>query len=301
MFVGSNDQESTLFGAANELNVPFAKTSYPNSSFAYCGDNRFHYLEWGNRKAQPIVLLHGLGQQSHSWDLVSLSLSDHYRIIALDARGHGDTDWPKDSDYSTESHVGDLVCLVNHLRLTDLIIVGHSMGGKTAYIYASEHPLTTKGLVIVDTGPESDNEGIRRIRNFMSQPDEFNSFEEFATHVQSYTGRPLHMVRGSLKHSVRQTPRGTWTWKYDKLIRSPNFNSKNWSSHRLWKTLLKITCPTLVIRGENSDIFTNATYQNMISYMPMATGKLVKDAGHLVQGDNPSGFLTALRSFLNDL
>jgi len=180
MFVGYDDQESTLFGAANALNVPFSRNIHPKSYFVCCNNNRFHYLEWGDQQKQPIVLLHGLGQQSHSWDLVSLSLSDRYRVIALDARGHGDTDWPKDSDYSPESHIRDLVCLVNHLSLTDLIIVGHSMGGKTAYIYASEQPDNTKGLVIVDTGPESDTNGIRRIRHFMSQPDEFRSFEEFA-------------------------------------------------------------------------------------------------------------------------
>ncbi|SVA18921.1 uncharacterized protein METZ01_LOCUS71775 [marine metagenome] len=301
MFIGSNCQESTLFRAAYELNVPFPKNIYPKSSFTYCGNRRFHYLEWGDQQNQPIVLLHGLGQQSHSWDLISLSLSDQYRVIAIDARGHGDTDWPEDSDYSPQSHVRDLVCLVNHLRLTDLIIIGHSMGGKTAYIYASEHPNSTKGLTIVDTGPESDTEGVRRIRHFISQPDKFSSFEEFAKHVQSYTGRPLHMVKGSLRHSVRQTQTGTWTWKYDKVIRNPNFYSEDWSSCRLWKALLQITCPTLVIRGENSDIFPNTTYQKMISSMPGATGKLVKNAGHLVQGDNPSGFLEALRPFLDSL
>ena len=175
------------------------------------------------------------------------------------------------------------------------------MGGKTAYIYASQHPHTTKGLVIVDTGPESDTEGLRRISHFISQPDEFSSFEEFAKHVQSYTGRPLHMVKGSLKHSVRQTLTGTWTWKYDKAIRIPSFYSKDWSSCQLWKALLQITCPTLVIRAENSDIFPNTTYQKMISSMRAATGKLVKNAGHLIQGDNPSGFLQALRPFIDSL
>ena len=301
MFIESNCRESTLFQAAYDLNVPFSKNIYPKSSFTYCGNSRFHYLEWGDQQNQPIVLLHGLGQQSHSWDLVSLSLSDQYRVIALDARGHGNTDWPKDSDYSPQSHVRDLVCLVNHLSLTDLIIVGHSMGGKTAYIYASENPNTTKGLTIVDTGPESDTEGVRRIHHFISQPDEFSSFEEFAKHVQSYTGRPLHMVKGSLRHSVHQTQTGKWTWKYDKVIRNPNFYSEDWSSYRLWKALLQITCPTLIIRGGNSDIFPDTTYQKMISSMPDATGKLIKNAGHLVQGDNPSGFLEALRPFLDSL
>ena len=292
----------SLYDAARAAGVNFRQDWVPENKSLVANGLKFHYMEWGNPSNPTMLFLHGFAQQCHSWDFVALAFADRYHIIALDQRGHGDSDWAPDGDYSPETQQKDIEAFVDTLAISQFILMGLSMGGRNSFTYSANNPSQVTALIIVDAGPENVRAGTQNIRNFVEQEDELDSIDAFVERVIKYNPRrnPIQ-IRGSIVNNLKELPNGKWTWKYDKLIRSPNFNSKNWPSHRLWKTLLKITCPTLVIRGENSDIFTNATYQNMISYMPMATGKLVKDAGHLVQGDNPSGFLTALRSFLNDL
>ena len=147
-----------------------------------------NYLDWGNPGAQTILFLHGALQQGHSWDFVALPLATDYHCIALDARGHGDSQWASDGDYSLEAHQGDLEGLMDALGLDQFILVGHSMGGRNSYVYTSRHPEKVKALVIVDTGPQTDPAGQRRIQQFRELPDELDSFPEFADRVQQYTG-----------------------------------------------------------------------------------------------------------------
>ena len=92
----------------------------------------FHYLEWGQPGNPLIVMLHGGSQQAHSWDFVSLPLSEDYHIIALDQRGHGDSDWAADGDYTVEAHQGDIDGFVAALGLSNFHLIGHSMAGATA-------------------------------------------------------------------------------------------------------------------------------------------------------------------------
>ena len=101
-----------LYKAARRLNVPYSQEAQPKDRQVNVGRLKFHYLEWGNEGKPPILLLHGIAQQAHSWDLISLALSDRYRVVALDARGHGDTQWPPDGDYSLEAHQRDLDAFV---------------------------------------------------------------------------------------------------------------------------------------------------------------------------------------------
>ena len=175
---------------------------HPFSKKVVSNGLEFHYLEWGNNNCETILLLHGIGQQSHTWDFISLALASKYRVIALDARGHGDSEWAPNGDYSMEAYQQDLYCFVDAIRLDKFILMGHSMGGKTAYIFASRSPAKVKTLVIVDTGPTNNSRSANRISTFMRLPDVLDSYEEFVSRVALYTGRPHDMVRGSLKHSL---------------------------------------------------------------------------------------------------
>ena len=291
----------SLHQAAQRFNVPFSREAIPRSQEVVAGDLRLHYLEWGNENGQTLVMLHGIAQQAHSWDFTSLALADRYRIIALDARGHGNSQWPTDGDYSLEAHQKDLDAFSEALGLSDFILVGHSMGGRNGYVFTHRRPELVKALVIVDTGPQGATLGRGRIRRFMTLPDEMDSYEEFAHRVQEYTKRPMWLVHGSLEHSIRRLPNGKWTWKYDKAIRSPSFNSPSWPEEKLWKCLEGIGCPTLVVRGDRSDVLSQETYEKMLSLIPKAQGGVVPDAGHLVPGDNARGFIGVLESFLEAL
>lgn len=295
------DQAVSLSEAARRLNIPYSKDVQPKVRHVGVGSLRFQYLEWGDEDKPSVLLLHGIAQQSHSWDLISLSLSNRYHVIALDARGHGETQWPPDGDYSIEAHQRDLDGFVKAIGLDRFIIIGHSMGGRNAYVYTSQHPIRVKALIIVDTGLDSARLGQQRIRRFVNLPDELASFEQFVQRVQEYTGRPSWMVKGGLNHSIRQLPNGTWTWKYDRLIRHPDFSPPTWPSEELRACLRAIDCPTLLVRGADSDVMSPETFEQTLELLPNSRGAVVPNAGHLVPGDNPSEFLKALELFLKSL
>lgn len=291
----------SLHQAARQKGVPFTLENEPADRQLRVNGMNFHYLEWGTAGQPLILMLHGGSQQAHSWDFVSLPLSEHYHILALDQRGHGDSDWADGGDYSIEAHQSDIDGFVAALGLRDFHLIGHSMGGRNSYIWASRHPGMLRSLVIVDTGPVAQARGRNRIQNFRELPDELDSFEEFAARVQEYTGRSREQTLGALQYSIRQRADGKWSWKYDKLLRTPGRQSPAWSEEQLWAAVSKIDCPTLVVRGGNSDIFAAATMAEMARVIPHCATVTVPDAGHLVAGDNPSDFLAAVRGFLDGL
>ena len=287
----------TLHQAARQKGVQFSQENEPADGNVQAKGMNFHYLEWGQPGNPLIVMLHGGSQQAHSWDFVSLALSEEYHIIAMDQRGHGDSDWAADGDYTVEAHQGDIDGFVAALGLSGFHLVGHSMGGRNSYVWASRNPGVLKSLVIVDTGPVAQSRGRNRIQNFRELPDELDSFEEFADRVQEYTGRSREQTLGALKYSIRQRTDGKWSWKYDKLLRTPGHQGPVWSSEQLWEAVGKITCPTLVVRGGDSDIFADETMRQMQQVIPTCDTVTVPNAGHLVAGDNPVDFLAAVRAF----
>jgi pimeloyl-ACP methyl ester carboxylesterase len=288
----------TLHEAARQKGVPFTQENQPIDKYVQISDMNFHYLAWGNPADPIILMLHGGSQQAHSWDFVSLPLSEHYHVLALDQRGHGDSDWAADGDYSIEAHQRDIDGFVETLGLDGFHLIGHSMGGRNSYVWASRHPGKLKSLVIVDTGPEAQPRGRNRIQSFRELPDELDTFEEFASRVQEYTGRSREQTLGALKYSIRQRSDGKWTWKYDKLLRTPGQRAPQWAPERLWEAVARITCPTLVVRGGDSDIFAEETMRKMQEVIPDCAIVTVPRAGHLVAGDNPADFLVAVHELL---
>ncbi len=291
----------TLYEAARRFHVPFQSEARPRNRDVEAGGLRFHYLEWGSPDRPTLLMLHGICQQCHSWDFISLALAHQHHVIALDARGHGDSQWPSDADYSLDAHQRDLDAVTDALGLRDFVVVGHSMGGRNGYVFASRRPELLRGLVIVDTGPGQVAAGSRRIRNFISLPDRLNSYDEFVARVMDYTGRPAWLVHGSLQHTIRETADGKWTWKYDAAIRSPDFRPESWPSEKLWQCLESLRCPTLVVRGANTDVLSEEVFKRMQEVIPNCQSATVEKAGHLVPGDNPRGFLEVLTPFLTSL
>ena len=167
---GGGGHALTLHQAARELGIPFAQEYEPTDRNVKVNGMDFHYLEWGDSSSPTILMLHGVSQQAHSWDFVSLALSDKFHIVALDQRGHGDSDWSTDGDYSLEAQQGDIDGFVKAMSLDRFTLMGHSMGGRNSYVWASRHPGTLESLVIVDTGPEGMRQGGDRIRQFQQLP-----------------------------------------------------------------------------------------------------------------------------------
>ena len=288
----------SLHEAARRMGVPFVEENEPADRFVDANGLRFHCLEWGNPANPTVLMLHGVSQQAHSWDFISLPLSPDYHVLALDQRGHGDSDWAPDGDYTLDAMVDDLDAVVSALGLDGKFhLMGHSMGGRNSFVWASRHPGALKSLTIVDTGPETASRGRQRIRNFQELPDNLDTLEEFADRIQEYTGRTREQVLGALKYSIRQGADGKWTWKYDRVIRQGG-RRDNFEPEQLWECWRRIDCPTLVTRGDRSDIFADETLQRMGREIADCTTVTVSNAGHLVQGDNPPEFLAAARAHL---
>lgn len=296
--MASHSMGLSLHDAARQMGVSFTAENEPVDRTVKVNGLNLHYLEWGDAGKPTIVMLHGIQQQSHSWDFISLPLSVDYHILAVDQRGHGDSDWSPDGDYSTDAYVGDVSALVSTLGLKDFHLIGHSMGGRNSLAWASQSQGMLKSLTIVDTGPETQRRGSDRIQRFRELPDELDTLEEFAQRVMEYTGRTREQTLGALKYSIRQREDGKWTWKYDKVIRVRGFRPPAWTSDQLWAGWRKIDCPALVVRGERSDIFADEIMQRMAQEHHDCTTVTVSNAGHLVQGDNPPEFLTAVKGLL---
>ena len=299
--MASHSMGLTLYEAARNMGVPFTEENEPVDRTVQANGMNFHYLEWGDSSKPTVVMLHGVSQQAHSWDFISLALSPDYHILAVDQRGHGDTDWAGDGTYTLDSMQDDIDGLIGALDLTDFNLMGHSMGGRNSFIWASRHPETLRSLTIVDTGPETQRRGQDRIRNFRELPNNLDSFQEFADRVKEYTGRTEEQVLGALKYSIRQMSDGKWAWKWDPATRNRtrSGDDPNWGTEKLWECVEAVDCPSLVVRGSRSDIFAEETLARMGQVMTDCTTETIKDAGHLVQGDNPVDFLAAARGILS--
>ena len=297
-------QGLSLHDAARAAGVTFTNEAVPQDRFVTANGLRFHYLEWGEPGKPDMLLLHGFAQTCHSWDFVALSLCDRFRVIALDQRGHGDSEWAADGDYSPETQQEDLHAIVESIGLEDFVLMGLSMGGRNSFTYAANHPEKIRALVVVDSAPETERAGTSRIRRFASQDDELDSVDAFVERVMAYNHRrDPQQVRGSIMHNLKQLPSGKWTWKYDRRLRSPdrNMGRDPQTAQRLWGYVESLRCPTLVVRGGESDVLAMDTASSMHERIPNGRLTTVEKAGHLVPGDNPSGFEKAVLEFLGKL
>ena len=297
-------QGLSLHDAARAMGVRFANDNTPQDKFVDANGLRFHYLEWGNPDNPPMLLLHGFAQTCHSWDFVALGFSDDYHVIVLDQRGHGDSDWAPDGDYSPETQQRDISAVVDALGLEGFVLMGLSMGGRNSFTYAANNPDNVKALVIVDAAPQNMTQGTSNIRNFVQQDDELESVDAFVDRVLQFNPRrDRQQVRGSILHNLKELPNGNWTWKYDRALRRPGrrMGSDPETEQRLWGYIRSLQCPTLLVRGGASDIVALDTADMMHQVIPNSRLATIEGAGHLVMGDSPSGFQNAVTEFIASL
>jgi esterase len=262
----------------------------------------FHYVEWGNAAAPPLLCLHGITQTAHSWDEVAADLANDYRVLSLDQRGHGDSDWAPDGDYTRQTQAADIDAITDALGLRQFILAGMSMGGINAITFTARHPEKVRALIIVDVSPEIQTRGVENIRHFIQAPDELDSFEAFVERAHQFNPRrSLDNIRSRLSHNLKQLPNGKWTWKYDKALRSGERGFQASALLNLWDDVRAIRCPTLVIKGGESDILSAESATKLQAAIPGSRLAVVPGAGHSVMGDNPVAFVAAAREFLREI
>jgi len=249
----------------------------------------------------PVVFLHGGGLNAHTWDIVCLALREDHRCYALDLRGHGDSEWSPALDYTLGAHLRDLEAFADHLGAARFFLAGQSLGGIIGIGYASRHPRRLAGLVAVDSGPFAGSQaGIDRLAAFTLDPREFASLDEAVTRALAFNPRrDPRLLRYSLQHNMRRLPDGRWTWKRDQRHLSRQRLAALVAQIRaLAPQARAIACPTLIVRGADSDLFSADQAAAFAALLRDGTVVTVPDSGHNVQGDNPAGLLAAIRPFL---
>ena len=296
-----------MFRTALEIaGLPPNAATLPDDHQMIVGAMRLHYLDWGG-SGTPILFLHGGGLTAHTWDCVAAMLRDRFRCVALDQRGHGDSEWSPVIDYRIASHVGDIEGFIDAMRLERPILVGQSMGGLNSIAYAIRHSEKMRAMVIVDVAPEISAPGADRIRDFSSTP-ELDSPEAFLERAVKFNPiRNPAVLRRSLYYNLRETPAGKWTFKHDQRRRTDDaMRSFTEDRMRLASEVSKIKCPTLVVRGALSDVLTDESAEKFARSLPNGRWVRIEKSGHNVQGDNPArlprcdaNVFPRSRSFLN--
>jgi pimeloyl-ACP methyl ester carboxylesterase len=252
---------------------------------------RFHYLERGMPGAPPVLMLHGAAQTAHSFDEVAPALARTHHVVCLDQRGHGDSDWaPR---YRRQDFADDIEALLDHLGWHSPSLVAMSLGGLNAMAFAAARPGRVRALVVVDVVPSIAPEGRDAIGQQLSV-HEFASFDDAVAMAHAFNPRrTIENIRERLGHAMRPFPDGRWRYKFD-----PGIADGAADMERLWSDVRRIHCPTLLVRGAESPILTDANAARFVATLAGSRLAVVAGAGHSVMGDNPAGFLAAVGPFL---
>lgn len=256
---------------------------------------RLNYLDWGG-SGDPVVFLHGGALTAHTWDLICIGLRDAYRCIALDLRGHGDSEWA--DDYRVEIAAADVAALVATLGAARCHVVGMSLGGNIGAHFAGAHAAKVASLTLVDVGPEIDFGATRSLRNFVDEAQDVSNLETIlaaALLFNPQADRDKLVYR--LQHSTQRTEAGRYRWKIDRR-RPLDYDHILARLAELPALAKLIACPVLIARGGRSRIFSDDAAARCAALFTRGEWTRIEDAGHNVQEDNPRALLEELKRFL---
>jgi non-heme chloroperoxidase len=255
---------------------------------------------WGDPDGPLVILQHGGGQTRHAWKNTGRRLGDlGYHTLAIDARGHGDSDWAPDGSYSQNAMVEDLRRLIAALGGKRPALVGASMGGGVSLVAVGEDRVDATALVLVDIAPGIEAAGAAKIQAFMSQrPEGFESLEEVADVISSYQPhRPRPRNLDGLAKNVRIGGDGRYYWHWDPAYRAARRDLEK-RRIRLEECARNLRLPTLLVRGEFSDVLTEEGARRFLSLCPHAEYVNVSGAAHMVAGDRNDTFARSVIGFL---
>lgn len=262
--------------------------------------------QWGDSDTgRDVLLLHGGGQTRHSWGRAAQEIAAHgWRTTTIDLRGHGESSWASDGEYSLDAHADDLRHVIHHLGGRP-VLVGASLGGLTALAAQGSDGELARALILVDVVPRTSIDGVRRIRDFMTAHLEgFESLDDAAEAVANYTGRARKPAIEGLKKNLRLESDGRWHWHWDPRMVSSQLDLDATPPIPVDDMLARaraIRVPVLIIRGGRSDVVTQEGIDELVDAIPHAKTVEVPGAGHMVAGDENTLFTAAVLSFLDAL
>ena len=290
----------------NHLNgapAPVAPLSDERTQILHVNGLRLLSRHWGDERAPALVLLHGLRGFSGTWRRLAASLSGDYHLIALDQRGRGDSDWDSGHNYYTDAYLSDLEGVVSQLALSRFALLGHSMGGTTAYVYASRHPEQLAALIIEDIAPGSSIRGRgadRIVAEMATLPETFDTWAQARDYWRAQRpGISSPTLEQRLAENLREAADRRIVWRYDaRGIRETRMNPDPRRIVDLWPIIRKLDTPTLVIHGERSDFCPAETVDDMCRRNARIAQVSLPNASHYVHDDSPTQFAEHVRGFL---
>lgn len=287
-------------------------TPGPTSHTFFSQRLRLHYVDWGNPTAPPLLLVHGGRDHCRNWDWVAAALRKDWHVICPDLRGHGDSQWSPDGNYTMAGYVYDLAQLIHQQRLAPVTIVAHSLGGNISLRYTGIYPENVRKIVAIEgLGPSPKMLAARasktideRMRNWIDEqralsgrlPRRYASIEEAFKRMQDENKHLTpDQARHLTVHGVNQNEDGTYSWKFDNYVRAfPPYDMTVAEIESLWS---RIVCPALLVYGKESWA-SNPAEDGRLASFKTARVESFEGAGHWVHHDKLDGFLNLVRSFI---
>ncbi|MCA9849568.1 MAG: alpha/beta hydrolase, partial [Dehalococcoidia bacterium] len=254
-----------------------------------------------------LLMLHGYASTSEMWTDVATDLAREFRVIALDMRGYGQSDRAEDMDYTRATQLEDLEAFVDAVGLRSLTLVGHSMGGALAICYAAEHPEVVTALVVVEAAPEVLRSGIEGVRRLLLTGDGFDSVDAAVEAFRAYQPYASTEQLERRVHSVlKMNEDGRLVWDFDEAFRDPQIRPPEPDPGQrrlsdLWDSADRVQCPTMIIRGQDTDMLTPEAIQRLHRRIAGSRVSLIEDAGHHVPTDQPASLALNIREFLQSI
>jgi len=269
-------------------------------------NQRLSALLWGTRTPE-LVLLHGGGQNAHTWDTLCLALGRP--VIAVDLPGHGHSSWRDDRDYWPWSNADAVATLLDKLQIRPLAIIGMSLGGLTAIRLASVRPDLASSVVIVDVTPAVHSRAIemtleeRGSTALVGGPKIYDSFDEMLEATVALTpNRPRSAVRRGVLHNSMPLGDGRWRWRYDiggqAARRDDEPQPQARSFLELWSDVDSLLQPALLVRGGDSKFVLDEHEDEFHRRKPDLKVAVVPNAGHAIQSDQPLELRALLDGFI---
>jgi pimeloyl-ACP methyl ester carboxylesterase len=264
------------------------------------GDLLLAIEHYGRSDAPPVLFAHGFGQNRHAWRGTATQLArEGWHGLAIDGRGHGDSEWAPGGDYHLEHFAEDLVAIARSLPEKP-ILIGASMGGLLGLLVEGELPQSVfRAMVLVDVTPRWETEGVGRILSFMAQhPEGFDSLEHAADEVARYLPHRERKDPERLRSQLRESSDGRWRWHWDPRLLERVAAEAEGYIPRLQAAAARVQIPVLLLSGGRSDVVSERTIGEFMQLVPHAEHVCIDDATHMVVGDRNDVFTREISRFL---
>lgn len=295
-------REASSFDRAGESRIETGQSTQSAAATPYrdqvisVNGVRIHYLDWGVKGKQPLVILHESSRFAHSYDHIAAQFNREYYVIAVDLRGHGDSEWSPTGAYFVADYVKDIEALVEQLQLRNIVLLSASLGGRVAQMYTGLHPDRVARLIVEDVGPERGPE-IRPLNLRMVKEEEagWASEDDLLARLKNGEGRRIadSLHREFIRYGTKRRADGRLILKRD-----PNYVN-GLVTGDVWQYVRKITCPALYIVGTDSNIVPQKTRQELKATGPNFQVVEMPGIGHYPHLEAADAYVAIIKNFLS--